>query len=156
MSDRHLTINANPVNSIVFFIFIIASFYSSSTYAVDTPDASTMLSNLASTIPQFMKLVTAVAYVMGMALIIKGLMALKQYGEARTMMSTQQELKGPLIMICVGAALLYLPSSVDAGLTTFWTIPNPYGYQDSSSDQWATLIENCFLIWHLINRFLRR
>lgn len=150
MSDHHTNTNSKAMKAFLSLALIFASIYPSLVFAVATPDAASMLSNLADTVPQFMKLVTAMAYVTGMFLIIRGLIGLKQYGESRTMMSSQQDLKGPLILMAVGTALLYLPTSVTAGLTTFWTDPNPYGYEDHSSDQWATLIQNCFLVVQLI------
>jgi intracellular multiplication protein IcmC len=97
-----------------------------------------------------MQFVTALAYVMGMFFIYKGLMALKQYGQERTQMSSQHELKGPLIFLAVGAALLYLPSSVQVGLNTFWMNPNPYGYQLVATDQWETIRQDTYVIIQLI------
>jgi len=137
-----------------FYPFAISTiyFYASSALAdaSNVPDAGSMLANLSETVPQFMKLVTAMAYVMGMALIFRGLLALKQYGESRTMMSSQHELKGPLILMSVGTALLYLPTAVGTGLTTFWGSPNAYAYPTASSDQWDSLIQDCYLVVQLI------
>jgi hypothetical protein len=125
-------------------LFSFALFYTQIAYAV--PDVGTMLMNFSSTIPQLMQLITALAYVMGMYFIFKGVMGLREFGESRTMMTSHHSLKGPLILIGVGTALMYLPSSVQAGLTTFWSDPNPYGYIQETEDQWATLYQDCFLI----------
>jgi uncharacterized membrane protein HdeD (DUF308 family) len=151
-SKQLQALNSRGFKASLIAVFFLSLCCSTIAAAADstTPDAGTMLSNFAATIPQFMKLVTATAYVMGMALIFKGLLALKQYGEARTQMSGQHELKGPLIFMAVGTALLYLPTSVSAGLTTFWTEPNPYGYETTNGDQWASLINNCYLVVQLI------
>ncbi|MDR3478904.1 MAG: hypothetical protein P4M14_12845 [Gammaproteobacteria bacterium] len=133
-----------------FVLFILGFLFAKSAYAA-APDAGTMMQNFAQTIPQFMHLVTALAYVMGMYLIFKGVLGLKQFGEARTMMSSQHDLKGPLVMMGVGAALLYLPSSVQVGLNTFWTNPNPYGYlKDASLDPWVAIIQDGYMIIQLI------
>ena len=76
---------------------------------------------------------------------------LKQYGEMRSMMSTEHSLKGPLIFIFIGAALLYLPSSVQVGLSTFWKEPAPYSYlEEDANNSWNTLIHDIFLIIQLI------
>lgn len=132
-------------------LFVVATVFSAQVFAAPVPDAGTMLANFAQTIPNLMKLVTAIAYVMGMAMIVKGVLGLKQFGEARTMMSSQHELKGPLAAILVGAALLYLPSSVQVGLNTFWTNPNPYGYlQDKMSDPWSGIIQDGYMIVQLV------
>lgn len=111
-----------------------------------------MIENLGKTIPSLMQLVTAIAYVMGMFLVIKGVAGLKEYGEQRTSARTEHHgLKASLIAIFVGAALLYLPSSVRVGLSTFWSNPNPYAYvTDATNDSWAALLNNVFLILQLI------
>jgi intracellular multiplication protein IcmC len=114
------------------------------------PDAGTMLMNFAQSLPNLMKLVTALAYVMGIFFIFKGVMGLREFGESRTMMTQGHTLKGPLILIFVGTALLYLPSSVSAGLNTFWSAPNPYGYVEETTDQWSALYQDCFMIIQLI------
>ena len=41
------------------------------------PDAGTMLQNTALSLPQLMRLVTALGFVIGMAFIIKGILELK-------------------------------------------------------------------------------
>lgn len=96
--------------------------------------ASDMLTNISNQIPNIMRMVTAIAYVMGMYFIIFGLFKLKEFGEARTMMSTQHHLKTPLTYLAVGTLLLYLPSAVQSGLTTFWADPNPYEYEENTSE----------------------
>lgn len=116
---------------------------------VSTLSAESMLVNIATQVPSFMRLVTAIAYVMGMYFIIAGIMKLKHAGESRTYMSQEHSLKGPLVFIAVGAALLYLPTSVQIGLSTFWTEPNPYGYL-KQQDQWAQFINTCYIIIQLI------
>jgi intracellular multiplication protein IcmC len=129
--------------------FPLTLFYMPLLYA-DVPDVGTMLMNFSQTIPQFMQLVTATAYVMGMWFIIKGIHSLKEFGESRTQMSSNASLKGPLIFICVGTALLYLPSSVEVGLSTFWADTAPIGYIQESGDQWTIIYNDAFLIIELI------
>jgi intracellular multiplication protein IcmC len=145
--------NAFFKRPLLFKVLIISAslFYASSAYAV--PDAATMLMNLANSIPDFMRLITACAYVMGITFIYQGILGLKEFGESRTMMTSSHSLKGPLIMISVGTALLYLPSSVAVGLNTFWSSPNPYGYEAATTDQWSTLYQDCFLLIQLIGTF---
>ncbi|MHB1220808.1 MAG: hypothetical protein ACYC0J_02310 [Gammaproteobacteria bacterium] len=121
-------------------------------YAIDVAslNAQSIINNIITQIPILMRLITAVAYVMGMYFIFTGVMKLKQYGEQRTMMSGEHHLKGPLIYLTIGAMLLYLPTSVQIGLSTFWTDPSPYSYQDiAEQSQWLQFIGNCFLIIQL-------
>lgn len=110
--------------------------------------ASTMIENLAKQLPSLMRLITALAYVMGMFFIFAAIFKLKQYGESRTMMSSQHDLKGPILYLIVGASLLYLPTSVQVGMSTFWTDPNPYGYI-KQTDQWGTFFSNVFMLIQL-------
>lgn len=130
-------------------VFATGIFYAQIAYA-DVPDVATMLQNFAETVPQFMQLVTATAYVMGMWFILSGIGKLKEFAQARTQMSTHHELKGPIILMTVGTLLLYLPSSVQTGLSTFWQDANPYGYINEADDQWSLMYNDVFLVVQLI------
>jgi intracellular multiplication protein IcmC len=110
--------------------------------------AQDMITHIVTQIPNLMRLITAIAYVMGMYFIFQGVLGLKHYGDQRTMMSGQPHLKGPLIFITIGALLLYLPTSVQVGISTFWTEPNPYGYLQEQ-DQWSQFINSCYMVVQL-------
>jgi intracellular multiplication protein IcmC len=116
---------------------------------VSSLSAQEMLVNIAKQVPSLMRLVTAIAYVLGMYFIIHGIIKLKHAGESRTMMSREHSLMGPIVMLSVGAMLLYLPSSVQVGMSTFWTDPNPYAYL-KQKDQWSDFINVCFTIVQLV------
>ncbi len=127
-----------------------------SAYAIDfaninrgNMNAASFITNLAKSIPNLMQLVTATAYVMGMFFVINGLFHLKKYGEQRSH-SGDASLKGPLVYLFVGAALLYLPSTVRVGFSTFWTHPYPYQYDTDQRGAWAELIKASFMIIQLI------
>jgi uncharacterized membrane protein HdeD (DUF308 family) len=110
----------------------------------------TMLASLQNAIPNLTRLVTAIAYVMGIFMVIKGIMELKHAGEMRTQMSHEHHLTKPLLMITMGTLLIYLPSSVQMGMSTFWSEPNPYGYVDVQADQWQQAINVCFAVIQFI------
>ena len=132
-------------------IAMIGVFFSSSVQAAVTADVSTMLLNFSQAVPNLMQMVTAFAYVLGFFFIIRGVIELKQFGESRSMMSQEHSLAKPLMTITVGALLLYLPSSVQTGLSTFWTTPSPYGYvSSSSSDSWSAVTNAAFMVIQLI------
>jgi hypothetical protein len=137
------------LKALALTLIVYISFYAQIAYA-DTTTVADMLANLSTTVPQFMQLVTATAYVMGMFFIYKGVIALKEFGESRTQGSAHHELKGPVILMGVGTLLLYLPSSVQAGLSTFWTDANPYGYLTETTDQWTATYQDCFIVIQLI------
>jgi intracellular multiplication protein IcmC len=111
--------------------------------------AQTMLQNLGLEVPSFMRLVTAIAYVLGMVFVIQGVMKLKHLGESRTMMSREHSPVGPILLIGVGAALLYLPTTVWVGMNTFWTSASPYSYNENT-DVWSQYLNICFQIVQLI------
>jgi hypothetical protein len=76
-------------------------------------------------------------------------MQLKHVGEMRTQMSHEHHLGKPLLMIAMGTLLIYLPSSVQVGMSTFWSTPNPYGYI-IQSDQWQQAINVSFAVVQFI------
>lgn len=114
------------------------------------PNVGTLLANLAKAMPNLMKLVTAFSYVAGMYMVYKGIMELKKFGEQRTMMSHQHELKGPLIYLFVGAALLYFPTTVNVGISTFWNYSSPLSYISDEGDAWQDTISAALLVIQLI------
>jgi len=57
----------------------------------------------------FADLVISLAYVSGVFFVTKGIFAFKQYGEQRTMMSSQTTVRVPLTYFTVGIAMLYFP-----------------------------------------------
>jgi intracellular multiplication protein IcmC len=85
---------------------------------------------------------------MGFFFIFYGILKLKEFGEARTQMSSERHLKGPLIYIIVGSLLLYFPTTIQIGLSTFWSQPSPYGYMQET-DQWADFMKDVFLVVQL-------
>lgn len=142
-----------------FCLFLFMMFFSLPTYAqTNAQNLGTQLTqmspqqiviNIQKNIPNLMRLVTAIAYVIGMAFVISGVMQLKHVGEMRTQMSHEHHLTGPILKILVGAMLLYLPTSVHVGMSTFWANPNPYGYV-IQQDQWTQFVNVCFLVVQLI------
>ena len=78
-----------------------------------------ILENISKTIPSLTRMLTAIAYVMGMYFVIDGIVKLKHVGEMRTQMSYEHSLTSPILKIIIGALLIYLPSAVQTGLSTF-------------------------------------
>jgi intracellular multiplication protein IcmC len=137
------------IKTFTLTVIAFSGFYTQLAYA-DVPNVATMLANISADVPQFMQLVTASSYVMGMWMIFRGVSGMKAFGEQRSQMSTHTELKSAIVLLTVGTGLLYLPSSVQAGLTTFWTDPNPYGYVTEASDDFSAMYQDAFLVIQLI------
>ncbi len=140
--------------------FILMMFSSLSAFA-DTPatgaptsnsvtsiSAVDMLRNFATDVPSLMRLATALAYVVGMYFILIGIVKLKHAGESRTMTSQEHAMTEPMMYLIAGALLLYLPTSVQVGLSTFWSTPNPYGYLDNqnATGPWGDFYSICFSV----------
>lgn len=150
LRDKRLSVTV----SVSSMALLAAALLYSLPAAAETPtvtslSAETMLANIATQIPQLMRLATAIGYVLGMLFIVIGIMKLKQYGESRTMMSQGHSLLGPIMYLVSGTLLMYLPTSVEIGMSTFWSTPNPYGYIEQT-DQWSTFLNDCLLIIQLI------
>jgi hypothetical protein len=128
---------------------LIISLYLLPAYADGPTTAQSMIVNIATQIPNLMRLVTSFAYVMGMYFIFHGVVKLKHAGEMRTQMSHEHSLMGPILFLIVGGCLLYLPTAVQVGMSTFWTNPSPYGYLEQQ-DQWTQFFNDCFMIVQLV------
>lgn len=72
-----------------------------------------VMTNLSSSLLSIEDLVTGTAYLIGMVYIVKALHGLKVFGESRTMMSSSQSIKDPLIHLFVGAMLIYFPTGFE-------------------------------------------
>ena len=144
---RRIDVASLLTEAILFFVLI----YTNTAYAALVPDAGTMLQNLTVAVPQLTRLVTALAYVMGLFMLIKGTYALKQYGESKSMMSTEHSLKGPMLFIFVGTMLLYLPTSIRVGTSSFWKNSTPLVYvPDPTTSSWSIFINDIFMVIQLV------
>jgi len=88
-------------------------------------------------------LLTAFAYLAGIGFAFRAIFQLKQYGEARTMMSSNANMKGPLILLFTAGALIYLPSMLGVILQTFFA----YGTDEipaitSDGSDWSLFMQN--------------
>jgi intracellular multiplication protein IcmC len=97
-------------------------------------DFTSMLHALKTEIPALTSMVTALMFLTGFIFIFRALYALKLYGEARTMMSSNAELKGPLILFLVGTILLFYPTLFSTSLSSIFGTSNILAYIPSASD----------------------
>lgn len=137
------------LKKILLFLILSASCFFSTAYAAE-PSAATIINNLADQMPNLMRLVTAISYVLGMFMVFKGLMEFKKFGEQRTMMSSNHELKRPLIFLTVGTALLYFPTTVSVGVSTFWQYPSPLAYDTENQGEYVQIWHSALLVIQLI------
>lgn len=80
------------------------------------PDIQAILTNVSNIIVPLTALVLTISFVAGVFFIFQALVALKNAGQNVGTSSQSQtgEMSGPLLKLCIGAILIYLPSSTDA------------------------------------------
>lgn len=83
-------------------------------------DIGTMLTNLQATFGNLQTLVVSLSYVFGVSLLVRGLFKAKELGTHNPGAAQQGGFKEPIVFMVIGAILVYLPSSVDVGLTTIF------------------------------------
>ena len=93
-----------------------------------------MLVNLSESYTPIFKMLTGGAYVMGFAFGMLAIYSLKEYGQARTMMSSNTSLKPAVIYMLVASVFLYMPSVVDILMqSTFGATTIPISYSETGS-----------------------
>jgi len=140
------------IKAVLLSISIGSLFCAVSVYA-DSPTIPTLdqvIENISGNIQNLVRLATSIGYVVGLWFVIKGVIELRHFGEMRTMMSQERGIGKPLILLSIGAALIYLPSSISSGIATIFNYSVPYGYQVDTSNPWANLIHASFVILQLI------
>ena len=90
--------------------------------AEGSTDLARMLLSLQETLPILFRAATAVVYVLGFVVVLKAMYDLKAYGELRTMMMGNTDLRGPVVKLLMGACLVYLPTALDISLGTVFSI----------------------------------
>ena len=89
------------------------------------PDVTNMLRTFDLSIDGLWSLATAAGRLIGMAFIMRGVYQLKVYGDLRTMMSTQTNLKSTLVMFFVGVALMFSTNMLQTMMLTTFGYASP-------------------------------
>lgn len=115
----------------------------------DDIDLSQIMVNIAETLPPVLAMVSAASYLIGITLVIKGVFKLKEFGEARTMMTSHLSAVPTIITLCVGGFLIFFPTSIEIGLQTIFAYSTPLSY---SSQDTATkdLVDAIVMIMQII------
>ncbi len=109
-----------------------------------------MLLTMTNQFPNIYRLITALAYLMGIAFIFRGVYQLKVYGDLRTMMSVQTNFKATMMVFFAGTALLYAPTAFKSMmLSTFATtsVTDPMGYGPTASSLSTLLASHAVLLF---------
>jgi len=134
--------------AVACFFVTLPAFAAVSEGPVSGLDAQSMLERITEQVPSLMRLVTASAYVIGIYFVIFSLHKFREFGEQRTMMSSQHHLKEPLMYMAVGVFLIFLPSAVQTTLSTFWSEPTPYAYL-ADTDPYSQVWNNALIVVQL-------
>lgn len=102
---------------------------------VQFPQVQDMLANVESSLPGLWRLVSAASYLFGMVFILRGVYQLKVYGDMKTMMSTQTNIKATLMLFLVGAVLIFSQSMFQSLMVSTFGNPQitPLSYSTDSS-----------------------
>lgn len=92
-----------------------------------------IINNIAANLLPVQKLITGTAYVIGLMFALKAIWSLKKYGESRTMMSSDTNIKEPIMYFIVSAMLIYFPTGLDIMLQTTFGSTNILQYAPISS-----------------------
>jgi intracellular multiplication protein IcmD len=99
----------------VLAVTALVSLFSVGAFA-ETKTLGDMADNLTKVFPSFVKLVVAISYIAGIGFAAAGIMKFKQHKDN----PTQVPLGGPIAMIFIAAALIYLPTIIQStGATVF-------------------------------------
>ncbi|HAF87134.1 MAG: type IV secretion protein IcmC [Legionellaceae bacterium] len=100
-----------------------------------------IINNIATSLVPIEKLVTGLAYLIGLSFIFKAILSLKSLGESRAMMSNHGNLKESLAYLVVGAVFVYFPTGLAIVLNTTFGSSSILQYQavDSQNQTINTL-----------------
>ena len=103
------------------------------------PNLETILFNISTTLPAIVQMVMGFCYVFGLWLTFRALYKLKQYGELRTMMSSNTDLREPMLLLMVGAFMLLLPTTIQFAENTLFDYyyAQPIMYPTSQQSPWG-------------------
>lgn len=121
----------------LFLAFFVTVLLAGCANLPEDTDISQMIINIAETLPPVLAMVSAASYIIGIVLVMKGIFKLKEFGEARTMMSSHLSAMPSIITMCTGGFLIFFPTSIEIGMQTIFDYSSPLSYssQDSASDE---------------------
>lgn len=126
---------------------------SSSAWAASgTGDIGNLPAILVANLNTIGTIMQTVAILLGLGLFMGGVFQLKRYGEARTMMSSQMSMAGPLMTLISGIALLFSPLLIGTLLVSFW---GPGGqtdlpYDGNTSSGWAQYVQPVLMLVRIV------
>lgn len=93
-----------------------------------------ILANIAKSMEPIERLVSGAAYLIGILFALKAIYSLKVYGEARTMMSSNSNIKEPVTYFLVAGILIYLPTGFQILMNSTFGYANVLAYAPINSN----------------------
>lgn len=115
-----------------------------------TYNAEDMLLNLQQSLPGLFHLAVGGAYLIGITMVFKGLYDLKQYGESRTMMSGQRDIKAPLFELMVGTLCIYSPTAFSSVMMSTFGYSSVLSYNDMSTSSGQAISPSAEVVLQII------
>jgi intracellular multiplication protein IcmC len=141
--------NAIKVFFQIVFSSCIVCFFASPAFATEY-NATDMLLNLQKSLPYLANLAIGGAYVMGISFIIKGIYDLKVYGESRTMMSGNTNLKGPLFTLLAGIMCIFSPSAFTVFMESTFGYSSVLAYDQFPTSSGESLSASAIVVLQII------
>jgi hypothetical protein len=114
-------------------------------------DLVTILGNLSQSLFPVQQLISGFAYVVGILFFSIALFKLHKIGDSRSQSSSHEKMLVPMLYMVVGAALIYLPSTLEVMANTAFGSDNILAYGSFNRfDIYSTmglLIQTAGLIW---------
>lgn len=116
------------------------------------PTFTDLLAHLVSNFGPIERMIAGAMYLVGFVMIFRGIYALKQYGELRTMMSVNADMKTPIILFVVGSVLIFYPSTINMALTSVFGSNNILAYTPNA--KWSSESNETFLYVGIVLRII--
>ncbi len=99
------------------------------------PDVVTMLLTLDESFPNLMRMTAGLSYLFGFGIMTKAVWELKKYGMGVST-TAQNDLRPTIMELCVGVALVFLPSTLKTLLATVYGTDAITGYKHLPDSSW--------------------
>lgn len=113
------------------------------------PDIITMLLTLDKSFPALMYMANGFAYLFGFGIIIKAIWDLKKYTLGVSMVA-QNDIRPTLVHLAVGAALIFVPSTIKSLLATFYGTDVITGYTHLPDTTWQVASNTLIIFMQFI------
>lgn len=113
-------------------------------------DLTSMLTNLGPSLPKLQLFLSGFAYVMGVVFFIFAVEHMKDLVDKRAMYGSKAVMLVPLAYLMGGAALLFLPSTIDVLEATLFGSSSPLAYSSTFEEYAKTYADPTYVVTLLI------